>query len=289
MVKTMCGATTFAESVPSESCAQAESNRCDMTVSQPVGAALQAPILLPLPDPPRRNPDELTANFKHLTINGCALHLAKHFGNPATTVFGGDRYLALFPPGDMTGIRYPDMLIVFDADPEAYDRSNGYIISEQGKPPDFVLEIGSPSTGRVDVREKRDDYAALGISEYWRFDETGQSHGARLAGDRLVDGVYQPIVIEVLEEDILQGRSAVLHLDLRWEHGQLRWHDPDTGRHIATYDDQVARAEKAEVQARQEREERVATEVELKTERQARAALEARVRELETQFRRSSS
>ena len=231
----------------------------------------------------------------------------------------------------MTGIRYPDMMIAFDADPEAYDRSNGYIISEQGKPPDFVLEVGSPSTGRVDVREKRDDYAALGIPEYWRFDETGRSHGARLAGDRLVGGVYRPIAIEELEEDILQGRSAVLHLDLRWEHGQLRWHDPDTGRHIATYDDQVARAEraegriegvvaraekaegraekavaraekaegriegvvaraeKAEVQARQEREERVATAAELKTERQARAALEARVRELEAQFRRPSS
>ena len=48
-----------------------------MTVSQPAVAELQAPILLPLPDPPRRNPDELMANFKHLTINGCALHLAK--------------------------------------------------------------------------------------------------------------------------------------------------------------------------------------------------------------------
>ena len=281
-----------------------------MTVSQPVVSEPQAPILLPLPDPPRRNPDELTANFKHLTINGCALHLAKHLGNPANTVFGGDRYLVLFPPGDMTGIRYPDMMIAFDADPEAYDRSNGYIISEQGKPPDFVLEIGSPSTGRVDVREKRDDYAALGIPEYWRFDETGQSHGARLAGDRLVDGVYRPIAIEELEDDILQGRSAVLHLDLRWEHGQLRCHDPDTGRHIATYDDQVARAEKAEgraeeaetriekaegrikkaeVQARQEWEKRVAIAAELKSECQARAALEARVRELEAQFRRSSS
>ena len=99
--------------------------------------------------PPRREPDELAANFDHLTINGGAFHLARHFGRPATTVFGGDRYLAPFPPADMTGIRYPDMLIAFDADPEAYHRSNGYIVSEQGKPPDFVLEIGSPSTGFV--------------------------------------------------------------------------------------------------------------------------------------------
>ena len=237
---------------------------------------------------PRREPDELAANFYHLTINGGAFHLARHFGRPATTVFGGDRYLAPFPPTDMTGIRYPDMLIAFDADPEAYHRSNGYIISEQGKPPDFVLEIGSPSTGRVDVGEKRDYYEVLGIPEYWRFDETGRSHGVRLAGDRLVDGVYRPVAIEELEEDILQGRSAVLHLDLRWERGQLKWHDPETGRHIATYDDQVARAEQAEA-LWQARERRAAAEAELRAEREARAAFEAQLRELRAQLRHRSS
>ena len=55
----------------------------------------------------------------------------------------------------MTGSRYPDLLVSFDADPIAYYRSNGYIISEQGKPPDFVLEIASASTGKVDVTDKR--------------------------------------------------------------------------------------------------------------------------------------
>ena len=152
---------------------------------------------------PRRESDEMAANFHHLTINGGAFHLAKHFGRPATIVFGGDRYLVLFPPSDMTEIRYPDMLIAFDADLEAYHRSNGYIISEPSKPPDFVLEIGSPFMGHVDTGAKRDDYAAFGIPEYWRFGETGRSYGACLAGDRLVAGVYRPVAIEELEEDIL--------------------------------------------------------------------------------------
>ncbi len=67
-----------------------DTNRCNMTVSPPV--------LRPLPDPPRRKPDELMANFKHLTINGCALHLARHFGHPETALLGGDLYLAPFPP-----------------------------------------------------------------------------------------------------------------------------------------------------------------------------------------------
>ena len=53
--------------------------------------------------------------------------------------------------------------------------------------------------------EKRAAYADLEIPEYWRFDETGEFHGARLAGDRLVDGQYEPVPIETLEEGILQG------------------------------------------------------------------------------------
>ena len=57
----------------------------------------------------------------------------------------------------------PDLLIAFNVHPEAYRNNNGYIISEQGKPPDFVMEIPSRSTGREDATRKRDDYAALGI------------------------------------------------------------------------------------------------------------------------------
>ena len=95
--------------------------------------------------------------------------------------------------------------MAFGVDPAAYKANNGYVISVQGKPPDFVLEVASASTGVIDVTDKRDDYAALGIGEYWRFDETGEHHGARLAGDRLVDGEYIPIDIEEVAEGILTG------------------------------------------------------------------------------------
>ena len=57
----------------------------------------------------------------------------------------------------LAGSRYPDLLIAFDADIEAHKRSNGYIIAEPGKPPDFVLEIASQRTGNEDVSDKRDD------------------------------------------------------------------------------------------------------------------------------------
>ena len=230
-----------------------------------------------LPDPPERPEDKMT-NFDHLTETGNVHHLIQHLGNRDATLVAGDRYLVIRPTRSLAGSRYPDLLVAFDADPVAYKESNGYIIDEQGKPPDFVLEIASRTTGREDAIDKRSDYAALAIPEYWRFDETGEFHGTRLAGDRLTPaGEYQPIVIEQLSDDALQGYSQVLNLHIRWESGQLRWHDPETGQHIATFEEE-REAHLREREARlRERESRL-------RERDARLRAEARVRELEARL-----
>ena len=234
----------------------------------------KSPRKFRLPDPPEYPEDKMT-NFDHLSINGNAHYLKQHLGNPDTTLVAGDRYMVVRPTRSMAGSRYPDLLVAFDADPVAYKESNGYIIDEQGKPPDFVLEIASPRTGRVDTVEKRNDYAALGIPEYWRFDETGEHHLTRLAGDRLApDGRYQPIPIEEVADGVLQGYSRALNLLLRWENGQLRWHDPDTGQHIATFEGE----REARIRAEQEAHEAITRE------REARLLAEARVRELEARL-----
>ena len=215
-----------------------------------------------LPEPPERNPDEVTS-FDYVYEGGGPLHLLRHFGNPEVTLVKADKWIvAGSGPGPR---RYPDLLIAFNVDPQLYYEQNGYVISDQGKPPDFILEVASPSTAKIDTVEKREDYAALGVSEYWRFDHTGESHGTRLAGDRLVDGRYEPIEIVELEPDVLQGESTALNLHLRWDQGELGWIDPATGRHIPTFDD--------------EREARIAAEA-------AQRAAEARVRELEAELRR---
>ena len=157
------------------------------------------------------------------------------------------------------------MLIALGADPDLYAEQNGYIISDQGKPPDFILEVASPSTARIDTIDKRREYAELGVPEYWRFDHTGESHGVRLAGDRLVGQRYEPIQLEGPSANVLQGRSEALGLILRWDRGQLAWIDPETGEHIPTFDG--------------ERERRLAAEA-------AQREAEARVSELEAELRR---
>ena len=217
----------------------------------------KSPSRFRLPDPPQREPDEMT-QFDQLTKTGNARYLAIHLGNPGTTLVEADRWIIAQPGDDRTRARRPDLLVAFDVDPAAYEATNGYVVSEQSKPPDFVLEVASESTAETDVGAKRDEYAALGIFEYWRFDKTGEFHGVRLAGDRLIEGAYQPISIDELDDGSLEGHSAALHLNLRWENGRLGWHDPETGRHIPTYEDEhearltaEARAENAEARIRE--------------------------------------
>ena len=242
-----------------------------MTTTNTVAETPPAEGRFRLPDPPPREPDEMTS-YDHLHKLGNSHHLIHHFGNPDTTLVTAERWIAPAPRSGTTGLRRPDLLVAFDVNPAAYEASNGYLISEQGKPPDFVLEVASETTAHIDVVDKRNDYAALGIPEYWRFDQTGEYHGARLAGDRLVDGQYQPVPIEELAEDVLQGYSTALNLNLRWERGELGWYDPATGRHISTFQDQWDARVQAEAQA--------------ESEREARIRAEARVRELEDQLRR---
>ena len=226
-----------------------------------------------LPEPLKSQDEKMTAS-QHLSLTGGAHYLALHLGGPDTTIVGSDLYITRVPTGelpDMSGVPYPDLMVAFNVDPDAYLARNGYVISEQGKPPDFVLEVASRSTGRRDTIDKRVIYAELGIPEYWRFDETGQYHGTRLAGDRLVDGQYVPIAIDELPYGSLQGHSIVLNVDLRWTDGQLGWYDPATGEHITTLSS--VRAALAS-----EREASVAAEARAVVEQEARTQAEARVR-----------
>ena len=221
--------------------------RCDMTTPHTFAKTPPAPGRFRLPDIPEREPDDMTS-AEHLSETGLHHHLKQFLGNPETTIVSGEKYMMARRGAEM---RYPDLMVAFDVDPAAYRETNGYVISEQGKPPDLVLEIASRRTARIDVGAKREFYERLGIPEYWRFDATGEFHGARLAGDRLVDGRYEPIDIAELSGEVLQGHSEVLNLDWRWEEGQLGCYDPATGLHIATFDTERARADAAEARVRE--------------------------------------
>ena len=116
------------------------------------------------------------------------------------------------------------------------------------------------------------------MPEYWRFDPSGgRHHDAPLAGDRLINGAYQPVQIRQTGEAHLWGHSDVLNLDFCWEEGRLRWWDPAARIYLRTFDEtEEERAAESEARAR--------AEAQRDTEREAHMIAEARIRELEAEL-----
>ena len=205
--------------------------------------------------------------------------LAPHFAHRDDVLIAGEGYLRHEATNDAERLA-PDCVVTFGVNPKAIIARNGYVIGEVGKPPDFVLEVASRSTGRRDYTVKREGYAGYGVREYWRFDHTGgEFHDAPIAGDILVGDKYEPIEIHEGSEGLLWGHSAVLGLDLCWDDGELRLRDPLTGEFLR-------RPEELQAEAEAERAARETAEARAEAERAARQSAEARVAELEAELRR---
>ena len=196
--------------------------------------------------------------------------LRTHYAGRGDVYVSGD-LLIYYEEGNPRVSVAPDVFVVFGVE----DRMRmNYKVWEEGKGPDFVLEVASPSTWREDVGRKRGVYAGLGVREYWLYDPLGEHLTPELQGNRLVDGEYerQPLVESVDGRLVLY--SETLGLELWAKGGKMRFRDPETGRDLLSHDEEhlahraaAARAER-EATARHQ-------------EAALRQAAEARVAELE--------
>ena len=236
---------------------------------------------------PERPPRDDMQNSIYRERPGHLTALALRYGSPDTILVLGDipvRHTFQRGLGPQM-LRYPDIIVAFGVDCAEVIARSGYAIDDQGKPPDFVLEIASVTTALNDYTRKREDYAAYGIPEYWRFDPTdGERYPVGLAGDRLVDGEYRPIPVHQAGEDRYWGHSDALDLDVCWEDGQLRWWDAAQQRYLLTHDEEAQGRAAAEAQRDSERQTRLAAEAQRDSERQTRLAAEAQ-RDSERQTR----
>ena len=149
---------------------------------------------------------------------------------------------------------------------ESIERNNTYLLWEVGKAPDFVLEIGSGSTADADLGRKRDLYAELGVSEYWRYDATGgEFYGEPLVGEYLMDGEYRRFELRHEPDGRVWSHSEALNLDIWWMEDDLRFWDPVAGDWLLRREEERSRADE---------------------ERAGRLAAETRVAELEAELRR---
>ena len=133
--------------------------------------------------------------------------------------------------GNLKAHLQPDVLVVFGVDPRG-DRGS-YRVWAEGKAPDFVLEVASPSTAGNDAGDKASKYARIGVREYWRLDPKGTLMEASVEGYAATGGRYRAVEAVGRKDGGRYLRSRVLGLDLRSRKRDgatvLVFRDPRTG------------------------------------------------------------
>lgn len=235
-----------------------------------------------LPDPPEEERD--MEQFDGIYAFASALR--PYFAHRSDVLISSEAYLCE-NAGDIGEFYFDGVFAEGLDDPQAIIKRNGYVISEVGKPPDLVLEVGSRNTGRRDYTVKRDGYAGYGVREYWRFDPSGgEYHDAPLAADRLVDGEYERIEIVSETDGRHWGYSDILGLELWWDSGTLRFRDRASGDFLLTPEESQEALVAAEARADTERAARDIAEERANSERAARLEAETRLAQMQAELRR---
>ena len=125
------------------------------------------------------------------------------------------------------------------------DRS-WYLLWQERKAPDFVLEITSRTTRGEDQGRKRELYRALGVKEYWQFDPTGDYPEPPLQGRELIAGGYVRMPGREPADGVLALESGVLGLELHVTANGLRYYDPVTEKYLLSHAEEAARRQAAE-------------------------------------------
>ena len=212
-------------------------------------------------------------------------------------VYVGSNNFLYYERGNPRAVVSPDVYVVVGARAGLLDT---YLLWNEAKGPDFVLEVTSASTRRDDERRKRDVYAALGVSEYFLYDPRAEYLTPALQGFRLREGEYRALpAVTVLPGRGVAVASAVLGLELRDEREapMLRLRDPETGRDLLTYEEAAEGAAAhrqettvhRETQVRLEQEAEARRETQVRLEQEAAASRETQVRlEQEAEARRAA-
>ena len=133
----------------------------------------------------------------------------------------------------------PDVFAVFGA--TGTHPRDSWLVWREGRAPDFVMEIASSGTWRRDATEKRVIYAEMGVTEYVRFDPTGNYFTPALVMETLDGTSYHEQALDTDDDGILRGHSAVLGLDICVTPDlSLRLYDPAAGEWLRTHQETEA-------------------------------------------------
>ena len=107
--------------------------------------------------------------------------LTRHYSGVQDVYLAGNLFVYYDADDDAVSVA-PDVFVVLGA---ARGRRTSYKVWEEGKPPDFVLEVISPRSKDRDLVDKAGKYAAMGVREYFVYQPDPERCGYRLSGRRL--------------------------------------------------------------------------------------------------------
>ncbi len=184
-----------------------------------------------------------------VTVRQAAAALDLHF-RERSEVLVAMELMVYYQLGNNEAKLQPDVQVVFGV-----GRANrsSYRVWEEGKPPDFVLEVASP-TASTDARHKAREYSRIGVREYWRIDPQGALMSSPLEGYVLSGGRYSPAERVAGAGERVHLRSEVLGLELRSARQAaatvLVFRDPATGEE---FDGALAEAERRRLAAERDK------------------------------------
>lgn len=162
----------------------------------------------------------------------------RHAAEPDVYVSGN--LLMFYEEGNRRKHVAPDVFVVKGV-PKLPPREN-YLVWEEGKGPDLVIELTSKTTRREDRVKKKDLYRdVLRVAEYFLFDPNADWLEPSLQGYRRAGGEYHPIGAVRAH----YFPSEVLGLNLVRDGFELRLYDPETGHKLLTPRERASEAEAA--------------------------------------------
>jgi Uma2 family endonuclease len=178
-----------------------------------MSAAARERFLVEVLDALTEPAEAMTEGRPHKHAKAHALDLlGLHFRTLGRSVYVQEE-MAIVYPGEP--VFSPDIIAVLDVVQPAVDERLAWVVADEGKGIDFVLEVLHQGDRQKDLVHNVQRYARLSIPEYFVYDRALQ----RIVGHRLGAGSrYERIVPQ-------GGRtpSAVLGLDLAIEKGSLRF------------------------------------------------------------------
>lgn len=169
----------------------------------------------------------------------------QHWYAPDPNVYVSGNLLLFYQRGNKRRHLSPDVFVVLGV--PKHERLN-YLVWEEGKGPDFIVELTSSSTRHADTTRKMALYRdRLRVREYFLFDPFADYLDPPFQGYRLQRGVYVPI-------PPVQGRlpSKVTGLHLERAGSSLRLYDPVAAKWLPTPEERANHAEAEVERLRQE-------------------------------------